>query len=133
MSFLAKPFIALIRGYQKHISAGRPRKCRYYPTCSGYAVEALQTHGLLKGLTLGTWRILRCNPWSLGGVDPVPEKGRWRVKEFPSYSEIQEARKNGTLTELLADYPNGAEIAKGLGETMSDTKRQKRPKRGSNQ
>lgn len=68
--------------YQKHISPGLPQRCRYYPTCSEYAVTSLQTHGPLKGVVLGSWRILRCNPWSRGGVDHVPAKGKWKAPEW---------------------------------------------------
>lgn len=49
-----------------------PASCRYYPTCSSYAIEAIRIHGALKGTALALWRILRCNPFSKGGVDPVP-------------------------------------------------------------
>jgi len=70
--------VAPIRFYQRFISAGLPARCRYAPTCSAYAVEALQVHGPVKGLVLATWRLLRCNPWSAGGVDHVPPRGRWR-------------------------------------------------------
>lgn len=73
---------APVRLYQKFISPALPPSCRYAPTCSNYALEALEVHGPLKGLLLGTWRILRCNPWSLGGVDHVPPKGRWRPDEW---------------------------------------------------
>lgn len=74
--------IAPIRAYQKYISPGLPRRCRYYPSCSEYSVTALQRHGIIKGVILGSWRILRCNPWSRGGVDHVPEKGRWKAPEW---------------------------------------------------
>lgn len=67
-------FIRFIRFYQKNISANTTPKCKYYPTCSNYAVEALQTHGFFKGTLLAIWRVLRCNPFSKGGYDPVPEK-----------------------------------------------------------
>lgn len=67
-----------LRAYQKYISPGLPRRCRYYPTCSSYFIEALKVHGALKGGALGVWRVLRCNPWSRGGVDHVPEPGRWK-------------------------------------------------------
>ncbi len=66
--------IKLIRFYQKNISANTSPKCKYYPTCSNYAVEAIEVHGVLKGSALAVWRFLRCNPFSKGGVDPVPEK-----------------------------------------------------------
>lgn len=69
-----------IAAYQKYISAGLPRRCRYAPTCSQYARESLKKHGVLKGTLLAVWRILRCNPWSKGGVDRVPLKGTWPTK-----------------------------------------------------
>ena len=51
-----------------------PRLCKYEPTCSHYAEEAVRRHGVVRGLGLAGWRLLRCNPWSRGGVDPVPER-----------------------------------------------------------
>ncbi|NBL65317.1 membrane protein insertion efficiency factor YidD [Flavobacterium sp. NST-5] len=68
------PFIFLIRIYQHGISPFLPSACRYSPTCSHYAVEALQKHGLLKGGFLAAKRILSCHPWGGKGYDPVPEK-----------------------------------------------------------
>ena len=65
--------IALVRFYQLFISPVMGSNCRFYPTCSGYMIEAIQTHGALKGLWLGIRRILRCHPYSDGGLDPVPE------------------------------------------------------------
>lgn len=64
--------VALIRLYQRYISARLPRSCRYEPTCSAYAVQALQRHGLLVGLWLSVRRVLRCHPFHAGGFDPVP-------------------------------------------------------------
>lgn len=61
-----------IRGYQKYISPLKPPSCRYTPTCSQYAVEALRKHGPLKGLWLAVKRILSCHPWGGSGYDPVP-------------------------------------------------------------
>jgi hypothetical protein len=63
--------IAPIVLYQRLISPLLPRRCRYEPTCSRYAVQAIQRYGILRGLVLAAWRLLRCNPWSAGGVDPV--------------------------------------------------------------
>jgi len=71
---LISPFILLIRGYQKYISPLTPSSCRYTPTCSHYTVEALQTHGLLKGGWFSIKRIASCNPWGGQGYDPVPPK-----------------------------------------------------------
>jgi putative membrane protein insertion efficiency factor len=66
-------FIKIIRLYQKIHPAFFSGCCRFYPTCSNYAIEAIETHGLLKGMALGTWRILRCQPLCKGGFDPVPK------------------------------------------------------------
>ena len=63
--------IALIRLYQRRISPLLPRRCRYHPTCSAYAVQAIESFGILRGSVLAAWRILRCNPFSHGGYDPV--------------------------------------------------------------
>ena len=70
---LAYPLIVLVRGYQRFISPMTPPSCRYYPSCSSYAVTALQRFGLVKGGSLATRRLLRCHPWAPGGVDHVPE------------------------------------------------------------
>lgn len=67
--------IVPVKLYQWLISPLLPRTCRYYPTCSAYAIEALRVHGPLKGLILGTKRILSCHPWGGEGYDPVPPKG----------------------------------------------------------
>ncbi len=70
-------FLVLILGYQRLISPLLPASCRYHPSCSAYGFEAIIVHGSAKGLVLSAWRLLRCNPWSKGGVDPVPDKDRW--------------------------------------------------------
>ena len=57
--------------YRRVISPALPRRCKYEPTCSAYALGALQEFGILRGLVLATWRVLRCNPFSHGGYDPV--------------------------------------------------------------
>lgn len=64
--------VGAIRLYQRVLSPLLPRRCKYHPTCSAYAVEAIQVHGVLRGTRLAVWRILRCNPFSHGGYDPVP-------------------------------------------------------------
>ncbi|MBE6721758.1 membrane protein insertion efficiency factor YidD [Caproicibacterium amylolyticum] len=71
---MKKLLLKLIRFYQKHISPLHGPMCRYMPTCSNYAIEAIERFGPLKGTVLALWRILRCNPFSRGGYDPVPEK-----------------------------------------------------------
>jgi putative membrane protein insertion efficiency factor len=62
---------APIRFYQRVISPALPRRCKYEPTCSAYAAEAIRTYGPLRGFVLAVWRVLRCNPFSHGGYDPV--------------------------------------------------------------
>lgn len=64
-------FIFLIRFYQKFISPVKPGKCRFYPTCSQYMLEAIEKYGLCKGVWLGMKRILRCHPFNPGGYDPL--------------------------------------------------------------
>ncbi len=71
--------LSVIRFYRKHISPHLPAMCRFYPTCSCYAIEAIETHGAFRGLLLALWRVLRCNPLSKGGYDPVPP-GREKKK-----------------------------------------------------
>ena len=74
---------APIVGYQRVISPGLPRRCRYEPTCSRYAVQALSEYGILRGLVLAAWRLLRCNPGSRGGYDPVGAQRLFRVESVP--------------------------------------------------
>jgi uncharacterized protein len=64
-------FLAPIRAYQRFISPAFPRRCKYYPTCSDYAVQAVRRFGVLRGFILAAWRLVRCNPFSHGGYDPV--------------------------------------------------------------
>ena len=71
MSALRALLTAPIRVYQRAISPALPRHCKYEPTCSRYAVQAIERYGILRGLVLAGWRLLRCNPWSHGGFDPV--------------------------------------------------------------
>ncbi|MGD1056174.1 MAG: membrane protein insertion efficiency factor YidD [Solirubrobacteraceae bacterium] len=71
--------VAPIAFYQRVISPGIPQRCKYEPTCSRYAVGAIREYGILRGLVLAGWRLLRCNPWSLGGYDPVEAQRVFRV------------------------------------------------------
>lgn len=70
--------VLLIRVYQRFLSPLTPPTCRFYPSCSSYAVTALERHGVIRGARLAVWRILRCNPWNPGGVDDVPPAGSHR-------------------------------------------------------
>ena len=63
----------LLRAYKRFVSPALPPACRFHPTCSEYAAEAVLLHGAAKGAALALWRVLRCNPWSRGGFDPVPK------------------------------------------------------------
>jgi uncharacterized protein len=72
--------IAPIRVYQRAISPALPQRCKYYPSCSEYAVQAVRSYGILRGLVLAAWRLLRCNPWSLGGVDLVEDQKLFRAR-----------------------------------------------------
>lgn len=75
----AMAVIGLIRLYQRFISPLSGPTCKFYPTCSAYAVQALQTHGLIKGTMLAVARLARCHPWQLGGINPPPPAGKWRA------------------------------------------------------
>jgi putative membrane protein insertion efficiency factor len=71
--------LAPIAVYQRVISPALPRRCKYEPTCSRYAVQAVREYGILRGLVLASWRLLRCNPWSHGGYDPVEAQSLFEV------------------------------------------------------
>lgn len=71
---IKRALIGLIKIYQKGISPKKPSCCRFEPTCSNYAIEAITTRGIFIGTALSIWRILRCNPFCKGGYDPVPQK-----------------------------------------------------------
>ena len=86
---------APIRLYQRFISPGLGRNCRFSPSCSQYMLEAIQTHGCLKGLLLGLARIARCNPLGRWGYDPVPPKGKWVSPERKlSASKLYQGRRS---------------------------------------
>lgn len=64
--------------YQKYLSPMKSTKCPYFPTCSNYGLEAVEKYGAFTGFVLSFWRILRCNPFSKGGMDPVPDDFSWK-------------------------------------------------------
>lgn len=70
---VARVLLWMLDFYQKGISPLTPPSCRFMPSCSAYAVEAVRVHGAARGGALATWRLLRCGPWTRGGWDPVPE------------------------------------------------------------
>jgi uncharacterized protein len=69
-----------IRLYQRTISPALPARCKYHPSCSEYAVQAVRRYGVLRGAVLAGWRLLRCNPWSHGGVDFVEDQTLFRTR-----------------------------------------------------
>jgi putative membrane protein insertion efficiency factor len=69
--------------YQRLVSPALPRRCKYEPTCSRYTVEAIREYGILRGLVIAGWRLLRCNPWSLGGYDPVEAQRVFKIDPSP--------------------------------------------------
>jgi putative membrane protein insertion efficiency factor len=71
---MSRAAIAALRGYQRWISPLIGARCKYYPSCSEYAVQAIGRYGILRGSVLAGWRLLRCNPFSHGGFDPVSEQ-----------------------------------------------------------
>ena len=71
-------FLAPVRLYQRLISPMLPARCKYHPTCSAYAVDAVRSHGIVRGAVLAGWRLLRCNPWSAGGIDRVADQRLFR-------------------------------------------------------
>lgn len=70
----------IIRGYQRFVSPALPRSCKYHPSCSEYAIDAVSRYGVLKGTILAGWRLLRCNPFSYGGYDPVEHQRVFGVR-----------------------------------------------------
>lgn len=80
---MKKPLIFLVRCYQKYLSPLLGKNCVYTPTCSTYMIEAIEKRGVITGTAMGVWRILRCNPFSKGGFDPVKDnlkgKAKWLI------------------------------------------------------
>ena len=84
---IVRLLLLLLWLYQNLVSPMRAPSCRYYPSCSSYAVGALRRHGAAKGTALAVARVCRCHPWTAGGLDPVPPVGRWRNPEDPTISD----------------------------------------------
>jgi putative membrane protein insertion efficiency factor len=83
---LRRVLVVPIRVYQRLISPVVGQRCKYYPSCSEYAAQAIGRFGILRGLVLAAWRLLRCNPWSRGGYDPVEEQRLFKARPAPSPS-----------------------------------------------
>ena len=80
MSALRGFLVTPIRLYQRTISPALPSRCKYHPSCSEYAVQAVRRYGVMRGVVLAGWRLLRCNPWSHGGVDFVEDQTLFRKR-----------------------------------------------------
>jgi len=78
--------LAPLHLYRRVISPLTGARCRYHPTCSEYAVEAVRVHGVIRGGVLAAWRVLRCNPWSHGGIDPVASQRLFRPRPAPRHA-----------------------------------------------
>lgn len=76
--------VGLLLLYRETVGRLAAGRCRFHPTCSAYALEAVRTHGALKGSALAVWRVLRCSPLTAGGLDPVPGPGTWRRPADPA-------------------------------------------------
>jgi putative membrane protein insertion efficiency factor len=84
----ARAAAGAVRGYQRWVSPLFAPRCRFYPSCSSYALTALRRHGLVKGGALALWRLARCQPFHPGGVDHVPAAGAWRGGRAPAAREV---------------------------------------------
>jgi putative membrane protein insertion efficiency factor len=84
VTLLRRAVTAPIRLYRRFVSPGLPARCKYEPSCSRYAVQAIERYGILRGLVLAAWRLLRCNPWSHGGHDPVEAQRVFAPRRAPS-------------------------------------------------
>ncbi|WP_344968178.1 membrane protein insertion efficiency factor YidD [Salinactinospora qingdaonensis] len=99
---LARMLIVPIRGYQRFISPLLPPVCRFYPSCSAYAVEALQVHGPLRGLWLAVRRIGRCHPFNPGGLDPVPPR------KGEQGERVEKTNDTGPEVDDITSGPSGS-------------------------
>ncbi|WEV53806.1 membrane protein insertion efficiency factor YidD [Bifidobacterium sp. ESL0798] len=95
--------LAAVRWYQIHISAGNPPCCKYYPSCSNYAIQAVTRYGAARGGLLAVLRLLRCRPWSNGGIDDVPQ--HYSIFYRFSWSKAHEEPR---LTPLASDVKETA-------------------------
>jgi putative membrane protein insertion efficiency factor len=103
---ITRVLIAPIRWYQRLISPLRPQTCRFHPSCSAYAVTALEVHGPIVGTWLAMRRLGRCHPWTPGGVDHVPPRGQWRSIR-PPYDPRADGPGGGHAHDDGADGSNG--------------------------
>jgi putative membrane protein insertion efficiency factor len=94
--------LVVIVAYQRAVSPLLPPSCRFHPSCSAYGFQAIKVHGSAKGLALTIWRLLRCNPWNKGGVDPVPGRGRW-IPDVHADGALRERDVTNTTQQMLPE------------------------------
>ena len=99
-SLLRRALVLPISLYRRYLSRFKPPMCRFHPTCSAYAQEAILTHGPLRGIGLAIWRIMRCQPFAKGGLDPVPPARR-----------KGESNAAGAGAPAISDAPTGSQKA----------------------
>jgi uncharacterized protein len=83
MNAVRSIFLLPVRAYRRFLSPALPQRCKYHPSCSAYAVEAVRSYGVIRGSVLAGWRLLRCNPWSHGGYDPVERQRLFQSHQLP--------------------------------------------------
>ena len=123
---MKKALMKLIRFYQKNISPATQPTCRYYPTCSNYALEAINRHGAIKGGLMGSARILRCNPFVEGGVDKVPDYFTLRrnpanigEQYIPDYLLTVDLETKEEIKKLLNKYKDKLRVSERLPESLT--------------
>ena len=122
MTLLSKVLIAPIRWYQRWISPALPPTCRFYPSCSAYAVRALEIHGPVLGLYLAIRRLLRCHPWTPGGIDQVPPKGKWSSTPTPYDPDEDQTDSNQTQrNRTISDATSSETVTRSQPEKASAT------------
>jgi putative membrane protein insertion efficiency factor len=116
--------IGFVRVWRAVISPLYGDVCKYYPSCSAYGLEALRVHGAIKGTYLMVNRIIRCNPWSTGGIDPVPgsaleaEIAAERLAEAADLAQRRDAQERGQAIDLLLEQ-NGGSMFVGVEPNVS--------------
>ena len=109
---MKKIFIFIIKGYHKYISPILPGACRFEPTCSVYTVQAIERFGVIRGMLLGIWRILRCNPFCRGGYDPVPEKFTFKRQIINTC--VDNSKENA---DIINDKDTENEVSENISES----------------
>lgn len=118
---MKRAVLAPIVAYQRYISPAFPRRCKYYPTCSAYAVEAIREVGVVRGLILAAWRLVRCNPFSNGGYDPVENRAFFRPRQ--KRDPAQTARRR--TRERAREHQRGKFASELAGNRRDSSERER--------